>query len=50
MEGKVTVVVIAVALVFTMLGNPMFRQLQEIAVWLSIGMIAYSQRSIFADS
>ena len=42
MEGKVAVVVIAIALVFMMLGNPMFRQLQEIAVWLSIGMIIYS--------
>jgi CDP-diacylglycerol--glycerol-3-phosphate 3-phosphatidyltransferase len=42
MEGKVAVVMIAIALVFMMLGNPLFRQLQEIAVWLSIGMIAYS--------
>jgi CDP-diacylglycerol--glycerol-3-phosphate 3-phosphatidyltransferase len=42
MEGKVAVVVIAIALVFMMLGNPMFRQVQEIAVWLSIGMIIYS--------
>ena len=42
MEGKVAVVVIAIALVFMMLGNPMFRRLQEIAVWLSIGMIIYS--------
>ncbi|MCX6137472.1 MAG: CDP-alcohol phosphatidyltransferase family protein [Ignavibacteriales bacterium] len=42
MEGKVAVVVIAIALAFYMLQNPMFVLLGEIALWLSILMIAYS--------